>query len=423
MSSETYFLIPAAESYGGTRADLSFGLRRAARYYNEVVVPGIAGVWFVRQLSWATAALRLREKLAGGSRAPSAIRIANGIEALGCKLSWNGNRDDYHRKGVRAFGRNPDDWSFRLLSTQRGYVQTPYRMSTVRALPEEVGLGFAQGSTTLFNRMWLTKRGEELADSLLHGCRVGNAALESFLVGWIKGEREVGKYAPLPRLHEGLGPYVPTDEEKKTVLKALKTVATLPGDLPPDPDRRFRLVEYFSQPPTEPILDWIERRNSDHARQTKAACAFDSYREAIDSFYAECTGVIALHDRGLSLRECAAFQNITDLFDDLEDSARTFLTAAREGCEHPDALNSASAVLRDGTVGTLRNLVMMDDRILCLVDDKVCRGPLFRTMQETESQDDETDLKQQGTPDDLPHVKLIQLRSLLAGCGVTGGTR
>lgn len=422
MVSKSFFLMPSAESYGGTRADLSFGLRSAVRYYNEIVVPGIAGVRLVRQLSWAVAALRLRERLAGSSQLVSAIKIANGIEALGCKLEWNLNHDDYSRRGVRAFNRNRDTWTFKLLSTQSGYVQIPYRMSTVRALPEDIGLGFTSGSSSLFNQMYLSQRGKNLADAILQGCRVGtgNASLESFLVGWIKAERNVGENASFYRLYEGLGPGVPTDTEKETVHEALKTVAILPGDLTPDPDRRLLLVDYFSGSQEMNLISWLENTNPRHALQINVACAFDAYREALGSLFAVCTSEVEVYGKGLSLQECASRQSIMASFSDLEVAARSYLAAAKGVCEHSDANTSANSVLNDGVRGTIEKLVMMDDRILSLADGKICRGALFRNML-SQSAEDDAESSDQPLADDLPHHRLMQLRDLLENCEIRGG--
>lgn len=423
MASESYFLIPSSESYGGSRADLTFGLRRAVRYYNEIVVPGIAGVRFVRQLSWAVAALKLRERLAGSTQSFSAMKIANGIEALGCKLSWNRDPDAYSRRGIRAFKNNSDDWSFKLLNDRRGYVQIPYRMSTVRALPEEVGLGFTSGSSFLFNQMYLTQRGAKLAEAILEGCRVGtgNATLESFLIGWIRNERQVGKNASFARLHEGLGPDVSTDLEKDTVREALKTVAILPRDLTPDPDRRLLLIDYFRGGQKKSLVSWLKSKNPGHALHINVACAFDAYREALGSFYAVCTSEVAPHNKGLSLQECTDRQSVKASFSDLEISARNYVEAAMGVCEHPDAKNSADAVLNNGVRGTLERLVMMDDRILSLEDGKICQGALFQNMRLPSSEEDDSESEEQSEADDLPHYRLRQLHDLLADCGIIGG--
>ena len=53
------WFIPALEEFQSERALLHLGLNGAVRHYRELIVPGIGGVWFVRQLSWAVAGIAL----------------------------------------------------------------------------------------------------------------------------------------------------------------------------------------------------------------------------------------------------------------------------------------------------------------------------------------------------------------------------
>src|SRR4051794_27732386 len=87
MSSSWYSPIPS--DLGRSRLVLDFGLRAADLFFRELVVPGIGRVWFVRQLCWPAAAIRLHSMLKterGRNVTPTVI--AHGIEALGCKLAF-----------------------------------------------------------------------------------------------------------------------------------------------------------------------------------------------------------------------------------------------------------------------------------------------------------------------------------------------
>jgi len=95
-----------------TRITLNFGLGRADRQLNELVVPQLGRIWFVRQLSWPVAALSLGERVRETTNVkPSAI--SHGLEALGCKLEWNKNPDSERILGKRAFGRDTDEHAMR----------------------------------------------------------------------------------------------------------------------------------------------------------------------------------------------------------------------------------------------------------------------------------------------------------------------
>lgn len=414
------FFIPVADTYNVSRADLFFGLRRAVRFYNEVVVPGIAGVHFIRQLSWAAGALHLRNS--GAEKLPySAIKIANGIEALGCKLAWGHDREKYHFRGVRAFARNEDELSFKVLSTQSGYVQIPYRMATVRALPEFSGLGLVREGTMRFNQMELTAKGEEFAEIFLGGSKVGRGggSVGSFLGEWLRGKRAVGENASHCVLYKALGPDVPSSQEQKTVIECLKTVVTLPSDLHEDPDRRIRLVEYFAGQQNEPFLDWAKRTNNAYAVQLLAAQAFDEFRKGIQTFYAACTGELDTLPADMSLQELSGKQNVEKSFNELVTKSKAYIDAAKEVCEHQDSIRQAEAFVKDKIMECSKQLIAMDDRILTLVDNKVTRGPLYRNMLGTEEDMDEAgDLSELPQDTDLPHSRLTQLRWLLRDCGV-----
>lgn len=74
------YLIPERDDFDIQRADLSLGLRGAARYYNERVAPGIGDAWRVRQLSWAVAGIYLRQMVGSTT---SAATLANAISSDG----------------------------------------------------------------------------------------------------------------------------------------------------------------------------------------------------------------------------------------------------------------------------------------------------------------------------------------------------
>ncbi len=73
------WFIPAKEEFQSLRALWTLGLNRAIRYYRELVVPGIGGVWFVRQLSWAAADIALARE-----HHIKPAKVANAIKALAC---------------------------------------------------------------------------------------------------------------------------------------------------------------------------------------------------------------------------------------------------------------------------------------------------------------------------------------------------
>ncbi len=416
------FFIPAAESYSSARADLFFGLRGASRFYNETVVPGIAGVRFVRQLSWSVMALGLAEQI----KTPRVTSIANGIEALGSKLAWRSDPSNFPFRGKRAFNRDPYEWSFRKLGTRQGYVQVPYRMSTVRALPQGLGLGLALAGASRFNDMELSDIGRELAELTLQGRGRGNEKIGRFLLQWIKGDREMGNWNALTN---ALSPACPDNVERDIVLNCIKTVVKLPPGLPEDPDRRLRLVRFATQGPGTPFLSWLAGESPEHARQVTVAEYFEAYRRALLGLYAACTKeLFTLESIGLS--HLAVCPGVAGAFQILTDTARNYLKSASD-CPHADAIRQAEHAAGADHPAFLKELVSLESRILCLVDGKVSRGGLYRNMLEEDSDDlenpdfENSDLED--AADDLPlalalfpHHRLTQFYSLLADCGLGG---
>lgn len=415
------FFIPTSESYFSARADLFFGLRSASRFYNEIVVPGIAGVRFVRQLSWSVMALGLAEQI----KTPRVTAIANGIEALGAKLAWKTDTLNFRFRGKRAFNRAPDEWSFRKLGTKQGYVQVPYRMSTVRALPQGSGLGLALAGASRFNDMELSDIGRQLAEVTLQGKGGGNEKIVNFLLQWIKSGREMGNWNALTN---ALSPVCPTKEEKDVVLNCIKTVVKLPSGFL-DPDRRLRLVKFAAQGSDTPFLPWLTRVSPDHAKQVAVAQHFEAYRSAILGVYAACTKELAALE-SIGLSSLAVRPGVTGAFQLLTKTARGYLQSAGD-CPHADAIRQAEHAAGADRATFLKELVSLEGRILCLVDGKVSRGGLYRNMLEEYPDDLENpDLEDPDLEDaaailspasvQFPHHRLTQFYALLADCGLGG---
>ena len=412
------FFMPVSESCIGTRADLFFGLRGASRFYNEVVVPGIAGVRFVRQLSWAVAALSISEQI----KKPPVTIIANGIEALGSKLEWEINQN-YSFRGMRAFKRYSDEWTFEKLSTRQGYVYVPYRVSTVRALPQFTGLGMALGGAFRYNDMELSEIGRDLAAVILDGKGGGKEKIRSFIVPWVRGVREI---ANKKALTYALSPSSPTVDEQKIVLNCLMTVVELPFGLPNDAERRLRLVEFASVKQKIPFMDWLQVKNSLHAKQVRVAQNFEEYRNAILNLYSTCTNELS-NIGAIGVEELVSRAPIDLAFQKLTDRAKIYTESAQDICPHSDAMLHAGNAQRGNNPAFLKELVQLDDRILRLVDGKICKGALFRNMQ-NEIEDEDGIADEDGSVQELgdavekfPHHRLAQFYALLSDCGVGGG--
>ena len=110
-----------------TRLRLDFGLRPAILALNDWAVPGLGGVFFVRQLTWSCLGIRLAGEL---DRPAMAARIAEGIEALASwtALGCGGYEKDDRVQGKRKL-RRQDGLSFNAVSVGGAYGRA---LSTMR---------------------------------------------------------------------------------------------------------------------------------------------------------------------------------------------------------------------------------------------------------------------------------------------------
>jgi hypothetical protein len=269
---DTWFL-PAPITLPGSRIDGTLGLRRVLRASHERVVPGIGGLRFVRQASWACAAIDLSQGLR--QKASTNIRVANALEALACKLVFHSggkvDGEEWKVRGVTRLGINhsePSQWAYPHLREPKNYVSQPIRQSTTASLTEDLGLGFVKAGPMRFNAMELSERGSDLASAFL-GQRASRAYLRTVLTQWLSAPsaQASGKTIMAARdaLLNTLRPGVASDDECEVVRRCLaaplneKQADRMLGDR----HRRTRLYEWIADldPETDDItIDSLERR-------------------------------------------------------------------------------------------------------------------------------------------------------------------
>ncbi len=388
------WFIPAKEEFQSQRALLNLELNRAIRYYRELVVPGIGGVWFVRQLSWAAAGIALARE-----HHIKPAKVANAIEALACKLEWKNDKDDYSRKGKRAFNRDRDAdiWDFARLSDKAHYVQVTYRQSTVRAM---TGLMLTNG--TRFNTMELTDSGETIKDALLQN-KVRNA-----LSRWIKGgsdrlgltEKSIGRNA--------------TKDEKQLIRDRLRADSI---DMLADPSRRRSLIDAFGRCKTQmPDLSVIKNRlPKNQARDIEIAEAFDEMIGCGRAIVHSCARLID-NNKDTRITMLIKNQELKKALDRVARAATKFEKSSRPN-EHPDAKDFAQAMLSPSTKSTdkLKNIIQRDNNILVVADGRIRKGPLFDRHEEKD-EDADSPKEAVGTEESSTENKVRQLFELFGDC-------
>lgn len=389
------FLVPSPDDFDTQRADRSLGMRRAARYYNELVAPGIGGAWKVRHLSWAVSGLFLRQQL--GDKY-SAVALAHGVEALGNKLQWSLLPEEQQTartglRGTRAFNRSPDAWTFKELSQRRCYVQVTHRQQVTRALPMDTGLGLAEGSSR-FNGMQLSAPGDDLALALLNQPSVGKGPprLLQTLKEWVQGTFEVEPGTE--RLAQGLGPSSASQVERQLVLgRLLSQVSPNSAVGSRDPRRRIRLIEFLdaqvgdnaSWSDVEALLRWLESQpgGAAHSDDIRTALAFEDMRAAAVTVLDALSALLL--DRGslVQVKACAKHTAVQPALARFREQAARYRSRAAHGNNgRPDArefVSQTEAAPDDAAL--VAALVRRDGRIVELSNDAVYRGPLFHVFE------------------------------------------
>jgi hypothetical protein len=378
------WFIPLADDRISQRAFLHLGMASASRYYRELVVPGIGGVWFLRQLSWSVAALRLCEEMAQNTP----TRVAHGIEALANKLAWFQEGESASITGSRAFGHDEEgaQWSFKKLSNPQFYVHNTLRQGTVRALP---ALGFTGPGR--FNSLTLTEHGAKLADLLLGQPRGGKGgrSVKAALVEWITSNEEPGA-RPSPSLVQGLWRDHVTPEEKALVRDRLRSDSRDSTRAPGD--RRARWMSLFDslgKVKELPIRKLVGRLEAGQKSQVETAQAYDALLAASQALVHACAaqveiGRLLVSDLSLLL---------APQIERLRKSADEFLTkSGQSGFLSQDAVTYARRVKETGGSTQILGLVAERDGVIVRrAEDQILRGPLFDRRRLSGDENEEED--------------------------------
>jgi hypothetical protein len=363
-----------------TRITLNFGLGRADRQLNELVVPQLGRIWFVRQLSWPVAALSLGERLRGIKNIkPSAISHA--LEALGCKLEWYENPDSERLLGKRAFGRDDADgvWAFEQLRSRRHYVQNTYRQAAVRPIREGVGFGFVTGSR--FNTFSLTDIGKQLANAFLDQVAGGkNGRVSPKLEDWIRG----GDLPFTPALHKALMPSSPCEAERALVDKRVFGVA--------DDACKRRCDAAKALGTSTKLRDTLEiaalLRDAGHVAHADDVVAARSFGFMLD----RARDVAALiservHEskQGWPVAETAGDQDIKAAVGHLKESGKDFLRDADAAKFAEPKSRAFAQALAGNIVPVVTHVARATKEVFSVAEQRVMQGPLFRVVETTDA--------------------------------------
>lgn len=383
--------VPLPEDFAVRRADLTLGLRSATLFYQELVVPGIGGAWCVRHFSWPVAGISLsREPECAGIRP---VTIAHAVEALANKAEWtwtpeSGRTADLAVLGKRAFAREPDEWRFKRLQDRECYVQATYRQTVTRALTEDAGLGFTQGSGR-FNTMELSDAGEDLAEAFLdrpeqRGMGMGTPSLRRNLLNWVEGRFKPGEYVSDVRRRTG---YRKATRAEKEIVRdrLLSLVPPTHGAAGFDPKRRERLAQCLVKVMRRAagwddvpglLVELRKHGGERHAEEIETAMRFDEMKMAAVGFLARIAELVDRAGNRISCEAAARDGKAKKLCGALRHRAQAFLERPPR-TRHP-AADTFAAGCGEDVAAVAEFIVRRDNRILQAAGGSIWRGPVFR---------------------------------------------
>ncbi|MBI9080805.1 MAG: hypothetical protein JEY79_13835 [Pseudodesulfovibrio sp.] len=188
------------------------------RFYNNLAVPGLGGIWFGKQLFLAMLGVSVaQEARERHGKSFNNIRTANAIEALACLLALesNGWKSDPRLRGsTKMASRHTGDYSFAIISRPDFYVTQPMRMSTVQPL-SALGL-VREDSGSRFNSFKCSDEGDRFVNEFCREyVRYYSSDLRDCLIQWVVEKTFSPKkqviqegLLPLEPLHQGASSYL-----------------------------------------------------------------------------------------------------------------------------------------------------------------------------------------------------------------------
>ncbi|MGA2255580.1 MAG: hypothetical protein ABSG53_13025 [Thermoguttaceae bacterium] len=164
------------------RRTRTLGLNAAVRWFNDLAVPGLGGVWFGKQLFLALLGIAVADRVRSLGHRVRNIEVANAVEALACWLALNstGWKSNPRLRGATKM-RNKTDLAFAQMRKPSFYVTQPMRQATVQPLR---AFGLVDSVGERFNAFICTQAGYDFITATCGDLRPFNRSVVEHLVGW-----------------------------------------------------------------------------------------------------------------------------------------------------------------------------------------------------------------------------------------------
>jgi hypothetical protein len=354
-----------------TRRVRTLGLGSVVRSFNDLAVPGMGGVWFIKQLILALLGVDLASEARMRGNNVSNIQVANAVEALGCWSAMQGSLavDPRVRGRRKLHGR--DDVSFRSLLRPSAYVTQPMRMATGQCL---LALGLVRSSKERFNAYECTDDGLRLLEVAFEGVSPNRRSVRDNMLRWIAGDAACVKTSVS---RGALASNGAVNKAAREIVKERLIASDASG-------RRKGLLAWLDtmKPKSggSAVVSWgtkPEAIDEDHWRDLRVGSEFFMTRDNAISVLDRIEEVLGVRsDRSVDVKHMP--REVEIVTQALQRSADRFLTSNYDPSPDGQATvfcESCSSAATSAMV--ISSLVERDDRVLRLRGTQIVPGPAF----------------------------------------------
>ncbi len=196
------------------RRTRTLGLGSAIRTFNDLAVPGMGNVRFIKQLYLSSLGIGLAEKARAKGIKVRNLEVTNALEALACRITFDKNnwQGDARLRGINKL-KNIKDTTFSTLRKPGVYVTQPFRMGTVQALP---ALQLVNSDSSLFNSFKLSDTGWSFIERVSSEL-AGRKNVTDHLLNWVEGSNIS------PSIHEFISPTFGINSAARVFVKGVLT--------------------------------------------------------------------------------------------------------------------------------------------------------------------------------------------------------
>jgi len=365
--------------FQSTRRARTLQLGGCVRDFNDLAVPGMGGVSFGKQLYLSAMGVAVAEQARKKGFQVSPIEVANAIEALGCRLSYekSGWKQSNRLLGITKL-RNVTDLSFDNLRKRSTYVTQPMRMPTVQALP---AIGLAESDWQRFNRFQLSQIGESLIEQYCNefGLVYHSQNVKEYLTTWVI--KKGSQISQSENLYKAISPLIKLSSKSKNEIRNL----ILNNGDEKHTIRRKAIFNWAETLAKQENLksNWQSKPvalSNDHWLDLKSGAYFFATRNAALKLLDQIEIVIARSkEKKISLSEANkefTKGSLNIIKRDLLASATRFLQLDCDSSENKEATRFCNECLANND--TIRRLIERDGVGLQLSGENIIRGYAFK---------------------------------------------